>query len=104
MYGVKNSTGEWTKGIFSEIWSKVNKKENKNVNWIVCDGPVDAIWIENLNTVLDDNQVLTLANGDRLAMRPTCRMWFEAENLMNASPATVSRCGQIYVSEQDLGY
>ncbi len=103
MYGVKNFAGEWTPGIFSEIWRKANeKKPNKQIYWLVCDGPVDAIWIENLNTVLDDNKVLTLANGDRLFMLDTVKMVFEAENLNNASPATVSRCGQIYVSSDDL--
>ena len=103
MYGVKNFAGEWTPGIFSEIWRKANeKKPNKAINWIVNDGPVDAIWIENLNTVLDDNKVLTLANGDRLFMLDSVKMVFEVENLNNASPATVSRCGQIYVSPEDL--
>ena len=105
MYGVKNFAGEWTPGVFSQIWRKANeKKPNKPINWLVCDGPVDAIWIENLNTVLDDNQVLTLANGDRLFMLDTVKMVFEVENLNNASPATVSRCGQIYVSPEDLSY
>ena len=105
MYGVKNFAGEWTAGVFSEIWRTANeRKPNKPVTWIICDGPVDAIWIENLNTVLDDNKVLTLANGDRIFMLDTCKMVFEAENLINASPATVSRCGQIYVSANDLSY
>lgn len=105
MYGVKNIAGEWTPGIFSEIWRKANEKRpNKPINWVVCDGPVDAMWIENLNTVLDDNRFLTLANGDRLFMLESVKMVFEVENLNNASLATVSRCGQIYVSSDDFGY
>jgi dynein heavy chain len=105
MYGVVNPvSGEWLSGVFSELWKRANDKKNKFHSWINCDGPVDAMWIENLNTVLDDNRILTLANNERIPMTDLCKMTFEVENLNNASPATVSRCGIIYVSSDDLGW
>jgi dynein heavy chain len=104
LYGVKDPVSEeWTPGVFASIWQKYNNRALKYTTWITCDGPVDAIWIENLNTVLDDNKILTLANNDRIPMTDNCKIVFEVENLNNASPATVSRAGIIYVSQTDLG-
>ena len=48
--------------------------------------------------------MLTLANGDRILMTPQMKAMFEPENLANASPATISRAGIIYISETELGW
>ena len=105
MYGETDPlSGDWTTGVFAAMWAKFNNRNNSYNTWIIADGPVDAIWIEDLNTVLDDNRILTLANGDRIPMTDNVKMMFEVETLVNASPATVSRAGIIYVSDTDLDW
>jgi dynein heavy chain len=79
--------------------------EPQNVNrWMVLDGPVDTLWIESMNSVLDDNKLLTLNNGDRIALTSNVRLLFEVQDLSVASPATVSRAGMIYMDVEELGW
>ena len=58
-----------------------------------------------MNTVLDDNCTLCLANGERVKLNPkTMRMLFEVQDLSSASPATISRCGMVYMTPSELGW
>ncbi|KAH8612560.1 putative Dynein heavy chain N terminal region 2 domain1 [Trypanosoma vivax] len=99
LYGQVNEiTREWTDGIISNIARNVARsaQELPDRHWIVFDGPVDAIWIENMNTVLDDNKLLCLFNGERIKLPSTATFMFEVQDLAVASPATVSRCGMVF--------
>ncbi|CAH2255707.1 dynein heavy chain 14, axonemal [Pelobates cultripes] len=72
--------------------------------WVILDGPVDTVWVESLNTVLDDTRTLCLANSERIRLPLGMRMIFEVDSLSQASPATVSRCAMVYMDPVDLGW
>ncbi|XP_076377925.1 dynein heavy chain at 16F [Megalopta genalis] len=103
LYGqVDTMTNEWHDGLIGFTVRHACAFSTSDHQWIVCDGPVDAIWIENMNTVLDDNKMLCLANSERIKFTPYMRMLFEVQDLAQASPATVSRCGMVYVDPAEL--
>ncbi len=100
LYGELNElTAEWRDGLIAALARAAVDNTTRERNWIVFDGPVDAIWIENMNTVLDDNKMLCLPNGERIKLPPTVSMMFEVQDLAVASPATVSRCGMVYMDD-----
>ena len=70
----------------------------------MLDGDIDPRWIESLNTVMDDNKILTLASNERIALTSEMRLLFEISNLKHATPATVSRAGILYINPGDLGW
>lgn len=90
--------------MLSSIFRDFAKDERKEEKWLVLDGPVDTLWIESMNTVMDDNKTLTLINGDRIGMTGRMSLVFEVRDLEVASPATVSRAGMIYLDVADLGW
>ena len=105
MYGEVNPISqEWTDGLASKIMRNAAGEQGEERTWVVFDWPVDVLWIENMNTVLEDNMTLWLANGQRLKLKPQMRMLFEVQDLADTSPATVSRWGMVYMTPEDLSW
>nr|XP_049704637.1 dynein beta chain, ciliary-like [Helicoverpa armigera] len=105
LFGIINpATREWKDGLFSTIMRDMANMPGDGPKWIVLDGDIDPMWIESLNTLMDDNKVLTLASNERIALTKSMRLLFEISNLRTATPATVSRAGILYINPQDLGW
>ena len=106
LYGEFNeASAEWTDGLVPALVRRfIDDSRLGATKWICFDGPVDPHWIENMNTVLDDNKLLCLLNSERIKLPNNINMLFEVQDLQHASPATVSRCGMVYFEEQALGW
>ncbi|GBG87683.1 hypothetical protein CBR_g45837 [Chara braunii] len=106
LYGCLHpTTREWKEGLISTTFRDFAwYMHNVPHQWIVFDGDIDAEWIESMNTVMDDNKILTLASNERIPLTPTMRLLFEVYTMRQASPATVSRGGVIYLNKDDIGW
>lgn len=106
LYGYYNPETETSEiGVFSYLMDQLcNKDETEDDKWIIFDGPIDTKWIESMNSLLDDNKVLTLLDGNRINLSSSVKLLFEVEDLAVASPATVSRCGMIYLDVKSLDW
>ncbi len=78
LYGEVNPlTLEWRDGLMALCVRAAVQDFSDDHKWVISDGPVDALWIENMNTVLDDNKMLCLANSERIKLTPSIHMMFE---------------------------
>lgn len=74
---INTLTLEWRDGLMALSVRDAVSDTSDDHKWVICDGPVDALWIENMNTVLDDNKMLCLANSERIKLTSSIHMVFE---------------------------
>lgn len=99
--GFEKSSQEWREGIFTRYFRYFASQKNEMRKWIMLDGPLDYNWVENLNSILDDNRKMTLPNGESIKMSEGMCVLLETDHMRNITPATVSRCGLIYLHRKE---
>ena len=105
LYGYLHpATREWKEGLMSVTFRNFANDSVPKHQWIVLDGDIDAEWIESMNTVMDDNKMLTLASNERIPLTGTMRLLLEINHMNHCSPATVSRGGVIFINAEDVGW
>lgn len=103
-------TREWKDGVLSTMMRDMSKNQGgkytaqQKYKWVVLDGDVDPMWIESMNTVMDDNKMLTLVSQERIPLDGAMRLILEVSHLKQATPATVSRGGVLFINETDIGW
>jgi dynein heavy chain len=102
LYGyITMATREWRDGLLSKVMRDLGNIPDEFPKWIMLDGDLDANWIESMNSVMDDNRMLTLASNERIPLKPHMKLIFEIRDLCHATPATVSRAGVLYISSDE---
>ena len=92
---------EWHEGLFTIHYREFSYENDDKKKWIMLDGPVDYMWVENLNSILDDNKRMSLPNGEQIKMSPGMCILLETNHLRNVTPATISRCGLVYLHRRE---
>jgi dynein heavy chain len=107
LYGKTGNDGQYHDGLLPYHLKDISNTRyddgtQRIIKWLVLDAPVDTLWIESLNTLLDDTRMLSLPSGFRINLKQDIKIVFEAESLTQATPATISRVGLIYFESQRL--
>jgi len=100
LYGFVNmQTREWKDGIISKVMRDLGQIPDSHPKWILLDGDLDANWIESMNSVMDDNRLLTLPSNERIPLKGHMKMIFEIRDLNYATPATATRAGIVCMDD-----
>jgi len=92
---------EWLEGHFTQQYREYADQKDDKKKWILLDGPLDFTWVENLNSILDDSKRMTLPNGESVKMSDGMCILLETDHLRNVTPATVSRCGLVFLHRRE---
>lgn len=96
---IDDQTQVWAEGQLTSVLRRFSHDHSSLKKWIHLDGPIDYNWVENLNSILDDNRKIDLPNGDSIKVSTNTCLIFETDQLINVTPATISRCGLVYMDK-----